>query len=160
MASAKDSWFPVEALLSSISTGTTPIHGPCSLVSSSPFPPLTCVSSSRTCGRMTNWTFEPRVNYFQNPLKNDMKIQALFWNHWVQWHQSNWKQSLHFQNTRTLNRSSSKIRHKKASLVCPVFLENLVWFQSYWATWHGSYCKWLLLEKKNLEFSEKKKKIQ
>lgn len=27
IVSVKDSWFPVEALLSSISTGTTPIHG-------------------------------------------------------------------------------------------------------------------------------------
>lgn len=47
IASVKDSWFPVEALLSSISTGTTPIHSSCSLVSSSTFPPLTCGSSLR-----------------------------------------------------------------------------------------------------------------
>lgn len=51
MASAKDSWFPVEALLSSMSTGTSPIHGSCSLVSSSSLPLLTCVSSSWTLGQ-------------------------------------------------------------------------------------------------------------
>lgn len=45
---AKDSWFTVEALLSSISTGTKPIHGSCPLVPSSPFPRLVCVSLSWT----------------------------------------------------------------------------------------------------------------
>lgn len=56
MASVKDSWFPVEALLSSMSTGTTPIHGSCSLVASSPFPLLTPASLSWTCSPVTHRT--------------------------------------------------------------------------------------------------------
>lgn len=76
IASAKDSWFPVEALLSSMSTGTTPIHG--SWSTSSPFPRLTPVSLSWTCSPTTDWTREPKflcVHYFPNPVK--AKINSL-----------------------------------------------------------------------------------
>lgn len=76
IASAKDSWFPVEALLSSMSTGTTPIHGSCSLVTSSTFPRVTPVSLSWTCSPMTDWTREQKflcVHYFSNPVKAKKK---------------------------------------------------------------------------------------
>lgn len=84
MASANDSWFPVEALLSSMSTGTTPIHGSCPLVTSSPLPRLTTASLSWTCSPMTVWTCEPKfpfLHYFPNHLEakiNSFQISSQY----------------------------------------------------------------------------------